>query len=101
MIQKFLERLARRQLNTSILKQTTFQKWFKIFWQDWQEDKNKCSSLNQWWESGQLYFKIIAIQSGTAKNQKINKDLQKLTNNILLEKTEKEPNITKIEIWQN
>ena len=41
------------------------------------------------------------MQFGTAKNQQINKDLQKLTNNILLEKTKKEPNITKIEIWQN
>ena len=58
------------KLNTSILKQTTFQKLFKNFWKDWQKEKNKYLSLNQWWELGKLYFKMIAIQFSTEKNQK-------------------------------
>ena len=40
---------------------------------------------------------MIAIQFSTEKNQKINKNLQKLANNILAEKNEKEPNIMNIE----
>ena len=58
------------KLNTSILKQTTFQKLFKNFWKDWQKEKNKYLSLNQWWELGKLYFKMIAIQFSKEKNQK-------------------------------
>ena len=85
------------KLKTSILKQITFQKLFKNFWKDWQKEKNKYLSLNQWWELGKLYFKMIAIQFSTEKNQKINKNLQKLANNILAEKNEKEPNIMNIE----
>ena len=44
---------------------------------------------------------MIAIKISSVKNKKINKDLQKLTNNILVEKTKKEPNITNIENSQN
>ena len=45
----------------------------------------------------------MAIKFSTEKNIKINrltKDLQNLTNNILQEKMENEPNITTIEKWQ-
>ena len=45
----------------------------------------------------------MAIKFSTDKNEKINrltKDLQNLTNNILQEKMENEPNITIIEKWQ-
>ena len=89
------------KLNTSILKQTSFQKLFKNFGKDWHKEKNKYSSLNQWWESSKLYFKIIAIKFLTEKNQKINNKLQKLTNNILEEKNKKEPNKMNIDNWQN
>ena len=82
------------KLNTSILKQKSFQSLFKNVWKDWQSEKNKYTSLNQWWESGKIYFKIIAIKFSTIKNQKINKDLQNLTNNILQEKMKNEPDKT-------
>ena len=58
------------KLNTSILKQVSFEKLFQNFWKDWEKVKNKYSSLNQWWESGKLYFKIIAIKPSTEKNKK-------------------------------
>ena len=89
------------KLNTSILKQTSFQKLFKNFGEDWHKEKNKYSSLNQWWELSKLYFKIIAIKFLTEKNQKINNKLQKLTNNILEEKNKKEPKKMNIDNWQN
>ena len=82
------------KLNTSILKQKSFQSLFKNVWKDWQSEKNKYTSLNQWWKSGKIYFKIIAIKFSTIKNQKINKDLQNLTNNILQEKMKNEPDKT-------
>ena len=82
------------------MKQKSFQNLFKSFWKDWRSEKNKCTSLNRWWESGKMYFKIIAIKVSTIKNQKINKDLQNLTNNVLQEKRKNEPDKTKIETWQ-
>ena len=90
-----------RKLNTSILKQKPFQKIFQNFWEDWQKEKNKYPSLSQWWESGKLYFKILAIKFSTEKKQKINNKLQKLTNSILQEKNKTEPKKINIENWQN
>ena len=75
-----------RKLNTSILKRKSFQKLFRKFWTDWRTQKNNYVSLNQWWESGKIYFKIIAIKFSTIKNEKMNRDLQNLTENILQEK---------------
>ena len=89
------------KLNTSILKQKHFQKIFQNFWEDWQKEKNKHPSLNQCWESGKLYFKILAIKFSTEKKQKINNKLEKLTNSILQEKNKTEPNKINIENWQN
>ena len=51
-----------RKLNTSILKQKEFQKIFQNFWEDWQKEKTKYKSLNQWLELGKVYFKILAIK---------------------------------------
>ena len=50
------------KLNTSIPKQKEFQKIFQNFWQDWQKEKTTYKSLNQWSESGKVYFKILAIK---------------------------------------
>ena len=63
--------------------------------------KNKYPSLNQCWESGKLYFKILAIKFSTEKKQKINNKLEKLTNSILQKKNKTEPNKINIENWQN
>ena len=57
--------------------------------------------LNKWWEAGKIYFKILAIQFSTFKNQKMNKKLQKLTQNILQEKIKTQPDKNKIQNWQN
>ena len=68
-------------------KANTLSKTFKNFWKEWQKEKHKYPSINQWWESGKLYFKIIAIKFSTQKKQKLKNKLQKLKNNILDEKT--------------
>ena len=78
------------ELNTSILQQKYFQKLFKCFWWDWQSQPKNYASLNKWWEVGKIYFKILAIQFSTQKKQKMNKTLQKLTQNILQEKIKKQ-----------
>ena len=69
------------KLNTS----NTFQKLFNKFWKDWQSQKHKYDSLNQWWESGNIYFKMLAITFSTKKILKY-QILTKLTQKILQEK---------------
>ena len=49
------------------------------------------------WE---IVFQIMAIKFSVEKNQKTNKELQNLTNNILQEKTKNEPDQIKIGKWQ-
>ena len=88
------------KLNTSIFKQKEFQKIFQNFWQDWQKEKIKYKSLNQWWESGKIYFKTLAIRFSIEKNQNINKKLTHLTNEILQEKNKINPEPNKIEQLQ-
>ena len=89
------------KLNTSILKQKDFQKLFNKFWKDWQSQKHKYDSLNQWWESGKIYFKILTITFSTKKTKKIDQKLIKLTQNILLEKIKTQPDDSRIINWQN
>ena len=47
-----------------------------------------------------MYFKIIAIEYSKNQNQLINNNLQKLTNQIMQEKTNSQPNLNNIKIWQ-
>ena len=47
-----------------------------------------------------MYFKIIAIEYSKKQNQLINNNLQKLTNQIIQEKTKSQPNLNNIKIWQ-
>ena len=47
-----------------------------------------------------MYFKIIAIEYSKKQNQLINNNLQKLTNQIMQEKTKSQPNLNNIKIWQ-
>ena len=74
------------KLNTSILQQKIFKEIFQNFYQNWQHQKAKYHSVNQWWKSGKIYFKILAIESSKNQNQKINTRLQKLTIQIIQEK---------------
>ena len=78
------------KLNNSILKQD-FQEMFCKFWKDLQNQKPKYNFINQWWESGKIYFKMFTIKFSTIKNQNINNKHQNLTKSILQEKNEKEP----------
>ena len=63
--------------------------------------KKNSTALNKWWEAGKICFKILAIQFPTIKNQKMNKTLRKLTQNILQEKIQTHPDENKIQNWQN
>ena len=62
--------------------------------------KKNYDTLNQWWESGKIHFKIIVIKFSTKKNKKIKQKLTNLTHAILREKTKTKPNETKIKNWQ-
>ena len=73
------------KLNTSIPKQKDFQKLFNKFWKDWQSKKHQYDSLNQWWESGNICFKMLAMTFSTKKILKY-QILTKLTQKILQEK---------------
>ena len=58
------------KLNTSILKQKYFKEIFQKFWKNWQEQKIKYKSINQWWESGKIYFRMLAIEYCKEQNYK-------------------------------
>lgn len=73
---------------------------FWKFWKDWQNQKPKYNSINQWWESGKTNFRIFGIKFSTIKNQNINKQHQNLTKNILQKKMKSKPDKNKIENWQ-
>ena len=57
------------KLNTSILKQKNFIEIFHIFWENWQKQKIKYKSINDWWDAGKMYFKILAIEYSKDQNQ--------------------------------
>ena len=99
-IKKETKRPGVWKLNTSILKHENFQKTFTEFWKEWQNQKNKYLNINDWWESGKLYFKQLAIEYCTRKNQKITKKQNPLTTQILQEKAKLKPDIEKIEKYQ-
>ena len=57
------------KLNTSILKQKNFKEIFHNFWENWQKQKIKYKSINEWWEAGKLYFEVLAIEYSKEQNQ--------------------------------
>ena len=57
------------KLNTSILKQKNFKEIFHNFWENWQKQKIKYKSINEWWEAGKLYFKVLSIEYSKEQNQ--------------------------------
>ena len=74
------------KLYTSILKQKYFKEIFQKFWKNWQEQKIKYKSINQWWESGKIYFRMLAIEYCKEQNYKTLQKQKNLTNQILIEK---------------
>ena len=88
------------KLNATIVKEKNFTEIFRIFWQNWQKEKPKYNSINQWWDSGKIYFQILAIEYSKKQNHLINSKLQKLTDQIIHEKTKTTPNLTNINNWQ-
>ena len=88
------------KLNTSILKQKYFKEIFQKFWKNWQEQKIKYKSINQWWESGKIYFRMLAIEYCKEENYKTLQKQKNLTNQILIEKIKPAPNLGQLEIWQ-
>ena len=86
------------KLNTSILNQKNFKQIFQHFWKNWQTQKTKYKSINQWWETGKIYFKVLAVEYSKNQIKKINQKQQKLTNQIL-KKKKILPNKIKIETW--
>ena len=85
------------KLNTSILTHKTYQIIFKHFWNDWQNEKTKCKTHNEWWEIGKLYIKTITIEYCTKKNKEINNRYNQLIKNINEEKSKPYPDYKKTE----
>ena len=88
------------KLNTTILTQKNFKKIFQKFWNNWQYEKNNYKNHNEWWEIGKIYFKYIAIEYCTKRNNEINQKYNKLIKNINEEKLKSQPDPTKIEHYQ-
>ena len=88
------------KLNTSIIKQKYFKKIFQKFSKNWQEQKIKYKSINQWWESGKIYFRMLAIEYCKEQNYKTLQKQKNLTNQILIEKIKPAANLERLEIWQ-
>ena len=89
------------KLNTSIIKRKTFKKLFQNFWQDWQEQKHKYYSIDSWWETGKIPFKMLSMQFSKEKNQNLNNKPKQLTQLISEEKLKQKPNQYQIQVWQN
>lgn len=84
------------KLNISILKHKKFQGIFKTFWTFWQKKKKEYKNHNDWWDTGKLYFKTIAIDYCNIRNEQISKKQQELILYISQEKSKINPNIEKI-----
>ena len=85
-------------MNTSILKQKQFKEIFEKFWTYWQNKKTEYK--NHWWDAGKLYLKTIKINYCTRRNKNINQKQQQLINNICQEKSKLNPNIEKVNKYQ-
>ena len=83
-----------------IYKQKKFQEIFKNFWKYWQNNKIEYENLNDWWDAGKLYLKAIATEYCTRRNKQINKKQQELINYMSQEKSRINPNIEKINKYQ-
>ena len=59
----------------------------------------KYKSINQWWESGKIYFRMLAIEYCKEQNYKTLQKQKNLTNQILIEKTKPTPNLEQLELW--
>ena len=79
------------KLNTSILKHDNYKNAIKKFWQDWQNQKQNCDTITQWWDVAKLYIILNMIL-----NHNIKKVQEEATNKILLEKQKEIPNLNKI-----
>ena len=88
------------KLNTAILKHKNFQNIFQQFWKNWQKGKTKYQNQIDWWEIGKLYFKTLPRECCTKRNQQLNNKYQTLIKYINEEKFKLQPNIHKIEQYQ-
>ena len=88
------------KLNTAILKHKNFQNIFQQFWKNWQKGKTKYQNQIDWWEIGKLYFKTLPREYCTKRNQQLNNKYQTLIKYINEEKFKLQPNIHKIEQYQ-
>lgn len=88
------------KLNTTILTQKNFQKIYKHFWNNWQDEKTNYKNHNEWLEIGKLYFKTIAIEYCTKINKEINEKYNNLIKNINEEKLKFQQDSRKIKQYQ-
>lgn len=88
------------KLNTAILKHKNFQNIFQQFWKNWQKGKTKYQNQIDWWKIGKLYFKTLPREYCTKRNQQLNNKYQTLIKYINEEKFKLQPNIHKIEQYQ-
>ena len=65
------------KLNTSILQHETFQKILNGFSKNWQKQKTKYTTHNNWWEIGKIYIQTLAVDYCKKLNHSINNKHQK------------------------
>ena len=84
------------KLNTSILLHANFQKAFKNFWTNWQEQKQSYNQLSTWWEAGKLYLKMLAARYCVELQKNIRNKHKQLTQLLKSEKLKPNPDQNQI-----
>ena len=85
------------KLNTSILRDQHYQELIEDFWLYWQKQKTKYKNFTDWWDVGKCHIKSLSTKYSINKIQQQKQTIQKLIQNISDEKSEKSPNQTKIQ----